>query len=52
MFRRRLPFTQLALAAVLGVCGGIYIYRPYFEPVPKTSEEHGQDVPKKERETD
>uniref|UniRef100_A0AAQ5ZRN4 Protein PIGBOS1 n=1 Tax=Amphiprion ocellaris TaxID=80972 RepID=A0AAQ5ZRN4_AMPOC len=31
MFRRRMPFTQLAFATVLGVAGGFYIYRPYFE---------------------
>ncbi|XP_028299018.1 protein PIGBOS1 [Gouania willdenowi] len=50
MFRRRMPFTQLALAALLGVCGGVYIYRPYFEPTPNTSEEQSHDVPKKQSE--
>ncbi|XP_019910549.1 protein PIGBOS1 [Esox lucius] len=31
MFRQRIPFTQIALATVLGVTGGVYIYRPMFE---------------------
>ncbi|XP_022072470.1 protein PIGBOS1 [Acanthochromis polyacanthus] len=52
MFRRRMPFTQLAFATVLGVAGGFYIYRPYFETVPKTSGQQNQDVPKKQKETD
>ncbi|XP_047219612.1 protein PIGBOS1 [Girardinichthys multiradiatus] len=52
MFRRRLPFSQLILAAVLGVAGGIYIYRPYFESRPKAFEQQNQDVPKKGNETD
>ncbi|XP_069030039.1 protein PIGBOS1 [Embiotoca jacksoni] len=52
MFRRRLSFTQLAFATVLGVAGGIYIYRPYFEPVLKTPEQQNQDVPTKQTETD
>ncbi|XP_054466661.1 protein PIGBOS1 [Anoplopoma fimbria] len=52
MFRRRMPFTQIALATVLGVAGGIYIYRPYFEPVLKPSGQQNLDVPKKKNETD
>lgn len=52
MFRKRLPFTQLAFVTMLGVAGGIYIYRPYFETVPKTSGEQIQDKPKKENELD
>lgn len=39
MFRRRIPFTQIAFTTLLGVVGGIYIYRPYFEPDVKTPEE-------------
>jgi len=31
MLRRRIPFNQVAFATVLGVAGGVYIYRPYFE---------------------
>ncbi|XP_041798820.1 protein PIGBOS1 [Chelmon rostratus] len=51
MFGRRIPFTQMALVALLGVGGGIYIYKPYFEPV-KTPGQQNQDVPKKQSETD
>ncbi|XP_041842558.1 protein PIGBOS1 [Melanotaenia boesemani] len=52
MFRRRLSFTDLALAAILGVAGGFYIYRPYFEPGLKTSVQQNQDVSKKQNKTD
>ncbi|XP_038558120.1 protein PIGBOS1 [Micropterus salmoides] len=52
MFRRRIPFTQMAFATLLGVAGGIYIYRPYFEPVLKTSGQQNQDVPKQQDESD
>ncbi|CAG5855535.1 unnamed protein product [Menidia menidia] len=52
MFQRRLPFTQLAMATLLGVIGGMYIYRPYFETVPKTPGQQNPDVPKKQKETD
>ncbi|XP_070700584.1 protein PIGBOS1 [Pempheris klunzingeri] len=48
MFRKRLPFSQIVLATVLGVSSGIYIYKPCFEPVWKTSEQQNQDVPKKQ----
>ncbi|XP_062274673.1 protein PIGBOS1 [Scomber scombrus] len=47
MFRVRIPFSQIALATVLGVGGGIYIYRPCFDPKLKTSEQQNQDVAKK-----
>lgn len=47
MFRRRIPFNQMAVAAMLGVAGGIYIYRPYFESDVKTSGQQKEDVPKK-----
>ncbi|XP_075327274.1 protein PIGBOS1 [Odontesthes bonariensis] len=52
MFQRRLPFAQLAIATLLGVLGGVYIYRPYFAPLPETSVQQNQDVPKKQKETD
>ncbi|XP_021441938.2 protein PIGBOS1 [Oncorhynchus mykiss] len=39
MFRRRIPFAQIAFATVLGVAGGVYIYRPIFEP------QHNNSVP-------
>ncbi|XP_074522367.1 protein PIGBOS1 [Halichoeres trimaculatus] len=47
MFRRRIPFTQVAFATLLGVAGGVYIYRPSFEPVLKNSGQKNQDEPKK-----
>ncbi|XP_042265489.1 protein PIGBOS1 [Thunnus albacares] len=52
MFRRRIPFTQIAFATILGVGGGIYIYKPCFEPELKTSGQKNQDVPKKQNETE
>ncbi|CAB1451938.1 unnamed protein product [Pleuronectes platessa] len=42
MFRRRVPFPQMALAMLLGVAGGLYIYRPFFEPMLKKSMEEQQ----------
>lgn len=50
MLRRRIPFTQIAFATLLGVVGGIYIYKPYFEPLQDTSKPQMQNVPKKENE--
>lgn len=52
MFRQRIPFTQIAFATVLGVGGGIYIYKPCFEEQLKPSGQQNQDVPKKQNETD
>ncbi|XP_015254851.1 protein PIGBOS1 [Cyprinodon tularosa] len=52
MFRQRLPFSQLFLAAALGVAGGIYIYRPYYESRLKAFEQQNKDVPKKGNEMD
>ncbi|XP_071766408.1 protein PIGBOS1 [Centroberyx gerrardi] len=46
MFRQRIPFTQMAIATMLGVAGGVYIYRPYFEPLQKSPGQQNQDVPK------
>ncbi|KAG9273455.1 protein PIGBOS1 [Astyanax mexicanus] len=31
MLPRRIPFNQIAFATLLGVGGGIYIYKPMFE---------------------
>lgn len=42
----------MAFVTLLGVGGGIYIYRPYFEPKLKTSGGQNEDVPKKQSETD
>ncbi|XP_036400511.1 protein PIGBOS1 [Megalops cyprinoides] len=36
MFRRRIPFNQITMATLLGVAGGVYIYRPIFEPPNKS----------------
>ncbi|XP_053128531.1 protein PIGBOS1 [Hemicordylus capensis] len=30
--RGRLTFSQMLLAMLLGVAGGVYIYKPLFEP--------------------
>lgn len=32
MFRRRIPFNEIAVATLVGVVGGIYVYKPMFEP--------------------
>ncbi|XP_053720487.1 protein PIGBOS1 [Synchiropus splendidus] len=45
MIRHRMPFAQLLVATVVGITGGLYIYRPFFEPAPTTSEQPKQDVP-------
>ncbi|XP_024858633.1 protein PIGBOS1 [Kryptolebias marmoratus] len=52
MFRRRLTFPQLALATVLGVAGGVYVYKPYFVQSAKNLEQQKQDVQKKQKGTD
>ncbi|XP_062242633.1 protein PIGBOS1 [Platichthys flesus] len=52
MFRRRVPFPQKALAMLLGVAGGLYIYRPFFEPMLKKSSKQNPGETKKEKETD
>ncbi|KAI5097911.1 ras-related protein Rab-27A [Silurus meridionalis] len=40
MFPRRIPFNQIAFATLVGVGGGIYIYRPMFES-PRRNPEAG-----------
>lgn len=35
MFRRRIPFNEIAVATLVGVVGGIYVYKPMFEPPKK-----------------
>ncbi|XP_029317205.1 protein PIGBOS1 [Cottoperca gobio] len=54
MFRGRLPFSQIVFATLLGVAGGVYVFKPVFEPlaVRKTSEQQNQNVPEKQKETD
>ncbi|XP_072258455.1 protein PIGBOS1 [Pyxicephalus adspersus] len=31
MMYRKLPFHQLSIAVILGVVGGVYIYKPLFQ---------------------
>ncbi|XP_061883548.1 protein PIGBOS1 [Entelurus aequoreus] len=53
MFRKKLPFSQMALAAVLGVAGGFYIYRPYYDTTTKiTTQQPNQDTAQKDKGTD
>nr|XP_043873892.1 protein PIGBOS1 [Solea senegalensis] len=52
MFRRRIPLTQMAFAALLGVTGGFYIYKPYFESETKTSAQQNLKSPEKQSETE
>lgn len=42
MFGRRIPFNQIAFATLVGVVGGLYIYRPIFETPrkPPTAPDH------------
>lgn len=51
MIRRRIPFTQIAFVTLIGVGGGVYIYRPYFVNNMKTQVEQNQNVPKKQSDT-
>lgn len=51
MIRRRIPFMQIAFVTLIGVGGGVYIYRPYFVNNMKTPVEQNQNVPKKQSET-
>lgn len=44
MFGRRIPFNQIAVAALLGVVGGVYVYRPIFEPPRKPPSAPDQDL--------
>ncbi|XP_056135426.1 protein PIGBOS1 [Lampris incognitus] len=43
--QRRIPFTHMAFATAVGVFGGVYIYRPYFEPQQKSSAQQNRDGP-------
>ena len=47
MIGHRVPFTSIAFATVLGVAGGVYIYKPFFESQMKNQgpEKHKQEVP-------
>ncbi|KAJ0002119.1 hypothetical protein NQD34_001915 [Periophthalmus magnuspinnatus] len=55
--RIRMPFTQMAMAILLGVAGGVYIYKPCFEPLQPqtattTTNQINAEVPKKPDQTD
>ncbi|XP_026142776.1 protein PIGBOS1 [Carassius auratus] len=44
MFGRRIPFNQIAFATLVGVVGGVYIYRPMFEAHRKPLSAPDQDL--------
>ncbi|XP_059362970.1 protein PIGBOS1 [Carassius carassius] len=44
MFGRRIPFNQIAFATLVGVVGGVYIYRPMFEAPRKPPSAPDQDL--------
>lgn len=44
MFGRRIPFHQIAFATLVGVVGGVYIYRPIFEAPRKPPSAPDQDL--------
>ncbi|XP_039514545.1 protein PIGBOS1 [Pimephales promelas] len=44
MFGRRIPFNQIAVATLVGVVGGVYIYRPIFEAPKKPPIAPDQDL--------
>ncbi|XP_073689006.1 protein PIGBOS1 [Garra rufa] len=52
MIGRRIPFNQIAFATLLGVVGGVYIYRPVFEPPrkpPTAPDQHLKPDPEEQR---
>ncbi|XP_041917618.1 protein PIGBOS1 [Alosa alosa] len=48
MFRRRIPLNEIALATLLGVAGGIYVYKPMFGLPKKPQTAELQEVTKQE----
>ncbi|XP_058607193.1 protein PIGBOS1 [Onychostoma macrolepis] len=44
MFRRRIPFNQIGVATLVGVVGGVYIYKPIFDPPRKPPSAPDQDL--------
>lgn len=52
MYRRRIPFTNVAFAAVLGVGSAVYIYKPYFDQHATITRQQNEEVPKKPSEVD
>lgn len=49
MLGRRIPFNQIAFATLVGVVGGVYIYRPMFEPLRKPAAEELKPDPEEQR---
>lgn len=49
MFGRRIPFNQIAVATLVGVGGGVYIYRPIFEAPRKPPTAPDQDLKPEQR---
>ncbi|XP_055011011.1 protein PIGBOS1 [Boleophthalmus pectinirostris] len=54
--RIRLPLTQVAMAVLIGIAGGVYIYKPCFEPVrtrtaTSTTNQMNPEEQKKENQT-
>ncbi|XP_056334650.1 protein PIGBOS1 [Danio aesculapii] len=49
MLGRRIPFNQIAFATLVGVIGGVYIYRPMFEPLRKPAAEELKPDPEELR---
>ncbi|NP_001295368.1 protein PIGBOS1 [Danio rerio] len=49
MLGRRIPFNQIAFATLVGVVGGVYIYRPMFEPLRKPAAEELKPDPEEMR---
>lgn len=52
MYRRRIPFTNIAFAAVLGIGSAVYIYKPYFDQNAIIPRRQNEEVPKKQTEVD
>lgn len=52
MYRRRIPFTNVAFAAVLGIGSAFYIYKPYFDQNATITRRQNEEVPKKQSEVD
>lgn len=52
MYRRRIPFTNVVFATVLGIGSAVYIYKPYFDQNLTTKRQQNEDVLKKQSEVD
>lgn len=52
MYRRRIPFTNMAFATVLGIGSAMYIYKPYYEQGKGAPKQQKEEAPKKTSEVD